>query len=47
MKILLFGNEYQQHYANELRHLVMVLRRNGAEIEVNAVSTNILDMCLA
>lgn len=34
MKILLFGNEYQQHYANELRHLVMVLRRNGAEIEV-------------
>lgn len=34
MRILLFGNEYQQHYANELRHLIMVLRRNGAEIEV-------------
>ena len=34
MKILLFGNEYQQHYAGELRHLVDVLRRYGVEIEV-------------
>lgn len=32
MKILLFGNEYQRHYADELRHLVEVLGNSGADI---------------
>ena len=34
MKILLFGNEYQQLYATELRSLVGLLRGSGAIIEV-------------
>ena len=34
MKILLFGNEYQQRYASDLRHLVDVLRQRNAWIAV-------------
>lgn len=34
MKILIFGNEYQQRYASELRHLVEVLCKRGAEVDI-------------
>lgn len=56
MKILLFGNEYQQRYASELRHLVDVLQRRGACIAVEKefhkylrtvlqIDTNKLECC--
>lgn len=34
MKILLFGNEYQQQYAHELQHLVEVLRHYSINLEI-------------
>lgn len=37
MKILIFGNEYQQRYASELRHLVEVLCKRGAEVDIETV----------
>lgn len=34
MKILIFGNEYQQHFAESIREMIAVLREYGASLEM-------------